>query len=98
MNRRKFLKDGGLFAFAAARMRPCLRLIPKAISGQAEDAVPNTDWADPNLGAKASSSTFVADPPWGYSPDNLFGDNLFNGWQANAETSGAWIQIDFGQL
>jgi alpha-mannosidase len=65
---------------------------------QLDNITENSNWADPALGAKASASSYCEDPPGGYGPENVFGDNVHRGWQANAETVGAWIEIEFNEL
>jgi alpha-mannosidase len=97
MNRRDFLKDSSLFALASAHSLPGIILAETAAGQPAEDFAPNTNWVDSRLGAKVSVSSYVTDPPHGYMPISVFGDNPYIGWQAT-EGIGAWIQIDFGQL
>ncbi|MCL2661366.1 MAG: hypothetical protein FWD64_12740, partial [Acidobacteriaceae bacterium] len=49
-------------------------------------------------GANTTASSYVEDPPWGYTPDNIFGDFIWTGWQSKGELTGSWIQIDFGEI
>jgi alpha-mannosidase len=97
MKRRDFLKGSGsgLAAFSAARILPGIRLFPQIDAEQAGQRAPIINWADKALGAAATASSFYADPPWGYGPENVFGGNLHLGWQASAELAGAWIEIRF---
>jgi len=53
----------------------------------------NPDWVA--LGSKATASSFYGDPPGGYGPENVAGDNLYVGWEADQQADGAWLQIDF---
>jgi alpha-mannosidase len=55
----------------------------------------DTNWADFSQNAKANASSWVTDPPWGYKPDNVFGDVLHRGWQTENQVEGAWIEIQF---
>lgn len=100
MERRDFLKDSGagLLALASAHLLPGVLLTPKGMAEEAGTAPTNPNWADPALGAKASASSFAADPPGGYSPDNVFGDDLSLGWQTNSELTGSWIEIKFPEV
>ena len=108
MERRDFLKDSGagLLALASAHLLPGVLLTPKGMAEEAGTAPTNPNWADPALGAKASASSFAADPPGGYSPDNVFGDspnNVFGddlslGWQTDSELTGSWIEIKFPEV
>ena len=97
MKRREFLKESarGLVALSASRLLPGLPLIAETTAGHAENAMPNTNWADPALGATASASSYCDDPPWGYSPENVLGDNFNIGWQTDTGVFGAWIEIGF---
>jgi alpha-mannosidase len=99
MERRDFLKDGGvsLLALWSAQLLPGLRLMAQETAEQAERAKKIINWADPALGAKASASTFVTDPPGGYAAENVFGDFAWTGWQTDKELAGSWVQIDFGE-
>ena len=100
MRRRDFLKDGagGLAALSAPRLLRSFPLIPEIAAEQIESASPNTNWADPALGAMARASSYCSDPPWGYRPENVFGDNLHQGWQTETGAVGAWIEISFAQV
>ncbi len=97
MKRRDFLKEGvrGLAAFSAAGLFPGVRLVSEPAAQQAADAAPNTNWADPALGAIAHASNDCADPPWGYAPEDVFGEDLQRGWQTDSQVAGAWIEIGF---
>jgi alpha-mannosidase len=100
MKRRDFLKDGSgsLLALSLIRFLPGILLAPKGMAEPAVKVPPNTNWADPNLGTKASASSYIADPPGGYGPDNVFWDDVCTGWQSNGETVGAWLELKFSEL
>lgn len=97
MKRREFLKESatGLVALSASRLLPGLPLLPEIAGEQTENTMLNRNWADPALGATASASSYCTDPPWGYRPENVFGENVNLGWQTETGVIGAWIQIAF---
>jgi alpha-mannosidase len=99
MNRRSFLRYSGL----ASLGWPRTRLFPVAAPGLRSDtqgAGPgeNSNWASPKFRPAVKASSYAADPPWEYIPQNVLGDNLFLGWEANREASGAWLEIEFPQM
>ena len=94
MDRRSFLKDGTLAALSfgvgsGLRRGSGFRLM----AAEAPAETPNPDWVA--LGSKATASSFYGDPPGGYAPENVVGDNLYIGWEADQQAAGAWLQIDF---
>ena len=99
MNRRAFLRNGGGVALSwalAGGIYPGFR--PQRLrAAEGESAEENPNWADPKLGAKAKASTFVTDPSWGYGPHNVFGNNLYLGWEAEKQTAGAWLEVDLNE-
>src|ERR1035437_2398747 len=100
MERRDLLKSGsfGALTLFSTRFIPGMLLTSP---GQAEEAipvVPNTNWADTATGAKATASSYVENPPWGYIPGNIFGDFIWTGWQSKGKLAGSWIQIDFSEI
>ncbi len=99
MKRREFLKDGmnGLAAVSAARLFPSFQLIPELMAQKTVDAKPNVNLADSAMGATARASSYCTDPPWGYAAQNVFGENLNEGWQTDSEIEGAWIEINFSE-
>jgi alpha-mannosidase len=96
MNRRRFLKSAGALATSSSLVRS-IWLTPCTAAGEALPTAMNPDLADSALGAKALASSYVRDPPWGYLPENVFGCNKQSGWQSDAETIGAWIEIRFSE-
>ncbi|HMD86033.1 MAG TPA: glycosyl hydrolase-related protein [Terriglobia bacterium] len=97
MDRRAFLKDSTLAALsvAAGNGLRCgfggLRLM----AAEAPTGTPNPNWVALEFKAKATASSSYGDPPGGYAPENVGGDNLFTGWEADQQAAGAWLQIDF---
>ena len=65
------------------------------MAAEAPPEPPNPDWVAPEFKAKATASSFYGDPPGGYAAENVGGDNLFTGWEADQQAAGAWLQIDF---
>ena len=97
MDRRAFLKDGTLAAISVAAGN-CLRHGLGGIRLMAAEAPagePNPNWVSLEFKPKGKASSFFGDPPGGYAPENVGGDNLFTGWEADQEAVGAWLQIDF---
>jgi alpha-mannosidase len=97
MDRRTFLKNSSLAVFSVGagsrlrRGRGGLRLM----AAEAPTGDPNPNWADPEFKAKFKASSSYGDPPGGYAAENVSGDNLFTGWEADQQSIGAWLQIDF---
>jgi alpha-mannosidase len=94
VNRRAFIRETGILGMgvAAARAFQPLRL---RAAGQAPPAQANPNWVSPGLGASVKASSYYPDPPWGYVPPNVFGNNLFMGWEADGQANGAWLEVDF---
>jgi alpha-mannosidase len=101
MDRRRFLKNGGLIAASWAAMP---EFEPWRFSGTllaAENArdEENINWADPQLGATAKASSYVenpAGPPGNYSlGKSVLGEIPQLGWETETETAGAWLEITF---
>jgi alpha-mannosidase len=68
-----------------------------AAENVSEEEIPN--WADPRLGTAAgASSVDTSSTPGGYAPINVCTDILQSGWETEKETSGAWLELDFGRL
>lgn len=89
MDRRAFLKDGTLAAVSIAASN-CFRHGLgglRLLAAEAPTGDPNPDWADPEFKAKFKASSFYGDPPGGYSPENVAGDNLFTGWEADQQAA-----------
>jgi alpha-mannosidase len=92
MKRRDFLKHSGLLPVAAGSLFTSVKLL-----GADAEPLPNPNWADAALGAKAHASSAVDDPPKGYQAANVFGPRVHNGWQSNGESAGAWLEITFAE-
>ena len=97
MRRRDFLTFGArsVVAFSTYPFFSGIRLTAQAAPSWPDEATRFRNWADPALGAQTSASSHHSDPPWGYVPDNVFGDNPHLGWQTHSEASGAWMEIRF---
>ncbi len=95
MDRRGFVRSAGILGAGSVLSRGFwglpIRLLAAEPAAEAED--PN--WVDPQLGASVKASSYVQDPPWGYLPSNIFGKNVYIGWQAHQQTTGAWLEVDF---
>jgi alpha-mannosidase len=103
MDRRSFLRNASILA-AGWEVRRGLydtarptRLTAAEESQQQENPNwPNwPNWIDPQFQTTVKASSYYADPPWGYVPSNIFGNNLFMGWEADNQTDGAWLEVDF---
>jgi alpha-mannosidase len=99
MNRRRFLKGSAIGTAMLVKM-PNLR--PWHAGGRAlaalENDLPgedNPNWAAPERGASVKVSSWKDNPPWGFVPANVFGENLNAGWETDKETSGAWLELTF---
>ena len=99
LNRRSFLTyaGSGLLSISSPRLLQSFPLAASLAAEEEEPAVVNPNLADSHIGASAVASSYVKSPPWGYLPENVFGDNRIVGWQTNAETTGAWIELRFTQ-
>jgi len=97
VDRRSFLLESGLasLSWSAVRLFPLTGDASRLMAAQGAETGANVNWASPERGATVSASSYAGDPPWGYPPGNVFGDNLFLGWEANEQASGAWIEIQF---
>lgn len=90
MQRREFLKYSGLLPLSAGTLLSSAKLV------RAEtEANTNPNLADPKLGARATASSYVEDPPKGYYPPSVLSDRMHTLWQASGESAGAWIEIGF---
>ncbi|MGH9397514.1 MAG: glycosyl hydrolase-related protein [Terriglobia bacterium] len=100
MDRRRFLEYGGMggLSWYAARLIPGFRGGLRLLAAGAAPGEDNPNWAGFEFKATAKASSYAGDPPWGYGPANVFGDNLFVGWQANDQAQGAWIEIGFPEV
>lgn len=97
MDRRSFLRGAsGLVVGGAAGRGAYSSPFPvRLASAQQDPKDENPNWVDPRHGAIAHASSFVADPPSGYLASNVFGRNMFLGWEADSQMAGAWLEIDF---
>ncbi len=97
MDRRSFLKDGSLAVLSVAATSGFSRSLRgiRLLAAEAPASLPNPNWVSWEYKAKGTASSSYGDPPGGYAPENVAGDNLFTGWEANQEAVGAWIQVDF---
>lgn len=99
MNRRRFLKGS---AIATALLVKMPNLQSWHAGGQVLAAIENDspgednpNWAAPERGATVKVSSLKDNPPWGFVPANVFGENLNAGWETDKETSGAWLELTF---
>lgn len=97
MNRRRFLKGSAIGTAALVKMS---NLIPWRREGRLLEAreanlqnEDNPNWATPELGASVKASSWKDNPPWGFIPANVFGENLNAGWETDKETAGAWLEL-----
>lgn len=95
MDRRNFIKDTGILGLGWGLGAGYLERPIYLCAADEPQEQPNPNWVDFRFWASAKASTYVSDPPWGYSPANVFGNNFFMGWQAHDQTQGAWLEIDF---
>ena len=109
MDRRNFIRTGGLMAGALAfegGLAPW-RIPLQLVAAEATGVEPNPNLADVRLGAKATASSHSTTPSWGYLPGNVFeavaGPGLLptptlqTSWETENETSGAWLEVTFAQ-
>lgn len=92
MDRRTFLKDAGIVGAAMSFGLGPTRLLS---ADSKSNGGKNVNWVDPKLKATLKVSSYVTDPPWGYLPSNIFGDNPYMGWESFQQTRGAWLEVDF---
>ncbi len=100
MDRRTFIKDSTLAAISVAagsRLRHGLGAI-RLLAAEGTAGEPNPNWVSYEYKAKGTASSFYGDPPGGYAAENVGGDNLFTGWEADQQAVGAWLQVDFPEL
>src|ERR1700739_1117727 len=93
MDRRDFLQSA--FASALFRSMPGIGTASRLLGAEIQPTEENANWASVAGKATVQASSQVADPPWGYPPANAIGDDLMNGWEADGQASGAWIEIGF---
>ena len=99
MNRRCFVRNSGVAALSwalEAGLNPW-RFPARLLAAENADDEDIPNWADPRLGTAAGASTVDNSFPGGYAPINVCGDNLQVGWETEKETSGAWLELDFGR-
>jgi alpha-mannosidase len=94
MDRRAFLRHIGLVGLGVAAS-PAFYPLRLQSAGQGSPAQENPNWVSLGLGATVKASSFFPDPPSGYIPWNVLGNNLFTGWEAEGQMNGAWLEIDF---
>jgi alpha-mannosidase len=98
MDRRRFLKwsaVGTAGLTKVSNLMPWYRegqLLETRDQGSQED---NPNWATSERGASVNASSWKDNPPWGFVPANVFGENLNAGWETDKETTGAWLELDF---
>jgi alpha-mannosidase len=101
MDRRRFLKNGGLIAasWAAAHGIEPSRLSGKLLAAENGNDEGNSNWADPERGATARASSYVENPtgpPGNFSlATSVLGETLELGWETETETARAWLEITF---
>ncbi|HEX5483221.1 MAG TPA: hypothetical protein VFZ08_11415, partial [Terriglobia bacterium] len=95
MDRRSFLQDAGILGAAWGLGRGLYGIPTRLLAAENHKEPENPNWVSPHLQASIKASSFAPDPPWGYVPANVFGKNLYVGWEAYQQTSGAWLEIDF---
>lgn len=93
MDRRDFLQSA--FACAISSSIPGVGAASRLLGAEIQEHDENPNWASLDRKASVRASSHVADPPWGYAPSNIFGDDLMSAWEADTQTSGAWIEIGF---
>jgi len=100
MDRRCFVRNSGFAAVSwalGAGLNPwCLPARLLADDSVFDEEIPN--WADPRLGTVAGASSIdTSSTPGGYAPINVCSDIPQSGWETDKETSGAWLELDFGR-
>ena len=101
MDRRRFLKNGGLIAasWAAEHGIEPWRFSGKLLAAENGQDEENSNWADPELGATVRASSYIenpAGPPGNFSlARSVLGETLQLGWETETETAGAWLEITF---
>ena len=74
---------------------PGIGTASRLLGAERQPTEENANWASVAGKATVQASSQVADPPWGYPPANAIGDDLMNGWEADGQAAGAWIEIGF---
>ncbi len=99
MDRRSFLKSGSVAAFSVAAGNSLRRGLTgiRLMAAEISSGTPNPNWLDPKFKTKIKASSFYGDPPGGYAAENVSGENLFTGWEADQHSVGAWLQVDFSE-
>lgn len=101
MDRRKFLETSGAAVLSWTVGKGFNswhaegRLL--AAEGENETLLKNSNWADPKLGTSVKTSSFVENPPWGFEPNNVFGEVLQTSWETDTESEGAWLEVHFNE-
>jgi len=92
VNRRDLLKNGsfGALGLWSTRYLPGVLLASPEHAEEPTTVIPNTNWADPAMGATVTASS-------GSGGGNVFGKYLSICWQTGGEIAGSWIQINFDQ-
>ena len=93
MDRRDFLQSA--FACAISNSISGVGAASRLLGAEIQEPYENPNWASLDRKASVRASSHVADPPWGYAPSNIFGGDLMSAWEADTQTSGAWIEIGF---
>ena len=93
MDRRDFLQSS--VAAVLFRSFPGIGTASRLLAAELQPAEENTNWASVAAKATVQASSHVADPPWGYPPANAIGNDVMNGWEADGQAAGAWIEIGF---
>lgn len=97
MDRRNFLKTGGAAGLTWIACGGLAEVVAssRTLAGPQAGHDENPNWASDAFKPKAQASSYFADPPWGYVPENIFNDDDRAGWEAGEQLGGAWVQIDF---
>lgn len=98
MDRRTFIRDAGILGLGWTASHALDRGPMRLLAADSAPRQENPNWVATQLGAGVKASSYYPDPPWGYAPSNIFGDNLFMGWEADGQTSGAWLEVDFPEV
>jgi alpha-mannosidase len=95
MDRRDFLQSA--LASAVFSSIPGIGKASRLFGADLPATEDNTNWAALAQKPSVQASSFVADPPWGYTPLNAIGEDLMNSWEADGQASGAWLEVKFPQ-
>ncbi len=98
MDRRCFARNSGMAAFSwalSAGLNPW-RLPARLLAAENASGEEIPNWAEPQQGTVAGASSVDNSFPGGYAPMNVCGDIPQLGWETEKETSGAWLELDFG--